>query len=118
MLPVDGVDGFIDSMRGAPKPLALYVFAREREVIRRVERETSSGSLGINVVVAQTGAAALPFGGVGESGMGSYHGKHSFDAFSHRKAVLSKSTAIDTLQLIYPPFDAGWRRQLAKRILG
>ncbi len=118
VLPVDGVDGFIDSMRGAPKPLALYVFAREREVIRRVERETSSGSLGINVVVAQTGAAALPFGGVGESGMGSYHGKHSFDAFSHRKAVLSKSTAIDTLQLIYPPFDAGWRRQLAKRILG
>ncbi|MCR8670318.1 aldehyde dehydrogenase family protein [Agrococcus sp. HG114] len=117
VLPVDGVDGFIETMRDAEKPLALYVFARDRDAVRRVERETSSGALGINIAVAHAGAAALPFGGVGESGSGAYHGKHSFDAFSHRKAVLSKPTGLDTLRMIYPPFS-GRRGRLAKRLLG
>lgn len=117
VLPVDGVDAFIDTMRGRDKPLALYVFARDRDAVRRVERETSSGGLGINVAVAHVGAAGLPFGGVGESGSGAYHGRHSFEAFSHRKAVLSKSTALDTLRVIYPPFTE-LRGKVAKRILG
>jgi aldehyde dehydrogenase (NAD+) len=104
-------------MRGRDKPLALYVFARDRDAVRRVERETSSGSIGVNVAVAHVGAASLPFGGVGESGTGAYHGKHSFDAFSHRKPVLSKPTALDTLRVIYPPFSPR-RGRLAKRILG
>ncbi|SDR71213.1 aldehyde dehydrogenase family protein [Agrococcus carbonis] len=117
VLPVDSVDGFIETMRGAEKPLALYVFARDADAVRRVERETSSGALGINIAVAHVGAAALPFGGVGESGTGAYHGKHSFDAFSHHKAVLSKPTGLDTLRVIYPPFS-GWRARLARRILG
>ncbi|GEK78790.1 aldehyde dehydrogenase family protein [Agrococcus baldri] len=117
VLPVDGVDDFIAATRDAPKPLALYVFARDRDALARVERETSSGALGRNVVVAHTGAPGLPFGGVGASGMGGYHGKHSFEAFSHRKAVLVKPASLDTLRLIYPPFDQGWRKELAKRIL-
>lgn len=117
VLPVDGVDGFIASMRGRAKPLALYVFARDREVVRRVERETSSGALGVNVVVAQYGAKSLPFGGVGESGMGRYHGRFSFESFSHRKAVLSKPTEIDTLRVIYPPFTE-LRARITKRIMG
>lgn len=116
VLPVDGVDAFIDSMRGLDKPLALYVFARDREVVRRVERETSSGSVGVNVVVAHYAAKALPFGGVGESGMGRYHGHFSFEAFSHRKAVMSKSTTLDTLRLLYPPFGE-LRAKLVKRIV-
>ncbi|WP_092919076.1 aldehyde dehydrogenase family protein [Agrococcus baldri] len=117
VLPVDGVDGFIDAMRGRDKPLALYVFARDREVVRRVERETSSGALGVNVAVAHYGAKSLPFGGVGESGMGRYHGRFSFEAFSHRKAVLSKPAAIDTLRVIYPPFTE-LRAAITKRIMG
>ncbi|MGY3129314.1 aldehyde dehydrogenase (NAD+) [Agrococcus sp. UYP33] len=117
VLPVDGVDGFIETMRGRDKPLALYVFARDRDAVRRVERETSSGGLGINIAVAHVGAAGLPFGGVGESGSGAYHGRHSFEVFSHRKAVLSKPTAVDTLRVIYPPFTE-LRGRLAKRILG
>lgn len=117
VLPIDGVDAFVRRMRGLDKPLALYVFAREREAIRRVERETSSGGLGINVAVAHVGSEALPFGGVGESGMGAYHGRHSFEAFSHRKAVLSKPTALDTLRVIYPPVPPE-RRALLRRILG
>lgn len=117
VLPIDGVDAFVRRMRGLEKPLALYVFARDGEAIRRVERETTSGGLGINVTVAHVGSAALPFGGVGESGSGAYHGRHSFEAFSHRKAVLSKPTALDTLRLVYPPIPAG-RRDLIRRILG
>lgn len=117
VLPVDGVDGFIERQRGLDKPLALYVFARDRDAIRRVETETSSGSLGINVAVAQVGAQSLPFGGVGESGTGAYHGRASFEAFSHRKSVLSKPTAIDTLRLVYPPFTEA-RERLVRRFLG
>lgn len=117
VLPVDGVDGFVDAMRGRDKPLALYVFARDREVVRRVEQETSSGAIGVNVAVAHYGAKSLPFGGVGESGTGSYHGHHSFETFSHRKPVLSKPTAIDTLRVIYPPFSE-LRAAIAKRIMG
>lgn len=117
VLPVAGVDGFLAAMRGRDKPLALYVFARDREVVRRVERETSSGALGVNVVVAQYGAKSLPFGGVGESGMGRYHGRFSFETFSHRKAVLSKPASLDTLRLIYPPFS-GLRGAFTKRVMG
>ncbi|WP_347756934.1 aldehyde dehydrogenase family protein [Agrococcus sp. ProA11] len=116
VLPVDGVDAFIESMHHRAKPLALYVFARDREVVRRVERETSSGSVGVNVVVAHYGAKALPFGGVGESGTGRYHGRYSFDAFSHHKGVLSKPTALDTLRLLYPPFGE-LRAAFVKRIV-
>ena len=76
-----------------------------------------AGARGVNIAAAQGGAGGLPFGGVGESGSGAYHGKHSFDAFSHHRWVLSKPTAIDTLRVIYPPFSS-WRGRLAKRILG
>ncbi|MFP5251873.1 MAG: aldehyde dehydrogenase family protein [Actinomycetes bacterium] len=117
VLPVDGVDGFLETMRGADKPLALYVFARDADVVRRVERETSSGAVGVNVALAQYGARTIPFGGVGESGSGAYHGRHSFEAFSHRKPVFSKPTAVDTLRLVYPPFTP-WRERITRRLMG
>lgn len=117
VLPVDGVDGFLETMRGADKPLALYVFARDADVVRRVERETSSGAVGVNVALAQYGARTIPFGGVGESGSGAYHGRHSFEAFSHRKPVFSKPTAVDTLRMVYPPFTP-WRERLTRRLMG
>ncbi|RWR20320.1 aldehyde dehydrogenase family protein [Agrococcus lahaulensis] len=117
VLPVDGVDGFLETMRGADKPLALYVFARDADVVRRVERETSSGAVGVNVALAQYGARTIPFGGVGESGSGAYHGRHSFEAFSHRKPVFSKPTAVDTLRMVYPPFTP-WRERITRRLMG
>ncbi|MEV7528499.1 aldehyde dehydrogenase family protein [Agrococcus sediminis] len=117
VLPVDGVDAFLETMRGADKPLALYVFARDADVVRRVERETSSGAVGVNVALAQYGARTIPFGGVGESGSGAYHGRHSFEAFSHRKPVFSKPTAVDTLRMVYPPFTP-WRERLTRRLMG
>ncbi|UOW00768.1 aldehyde dehydrogenase family protein [Agrococcus sp. SCSIO52902] len=117
VLPVDGVDGFLETMRGADKPLALYVFARDADVVRRVERETSSGAVGVNVALAQYGARTIRFGGVGESGSGAYHGRHSFEAFSHRKPVFSKPTAVDTLRMVYPPFTP-WRERITRRLMG
>lgn len=105
VIPVDDVDAAIAFVNAKPKPLALYVFTRDQRVARRFERETSSGSLGINVSVAQISSPGMPFGGVGESGSGAYHGKFSFDAFSHRKGVVRKLLNPDTFALVYPPGD-------------
>ncbi|MGL5922503.1 aldehyde dehydrogenase [Chroococcidiopsis sp.] len=97
------------------KPLALYLFSRDRNLQKRVLEETSSGSACINDTVLQFVVPALPFGGVGSSGMGKYHGKASFDTFSHYKSVLYRSLAIE-INLRYPPYRG--KLPLLKRILG
>ena len=98
-----------------PKPLALYLFSRNKNLQQRVCRETSSGSVCINDTVMQFGVPSLPFGGVGDSGIGSYHGKLSFDTFSHYKSVLKRSFLFD-IKLRYAPYKG--KLQLLKRILG
>jgi aldehyde dehydrogenase (NAD+) len=97
----------ISYVRGGDKPLALYVFSDRREVRRAFLRDTSSGALTFGLPVAHLAIPDLPFGGVGESGMGSYHGKRSIEVFSHEKSVVSKPLAPDTMALIYPPFEEG-----------
>ena len=72
------------------KPLALYVFSEDAGVREAFTEQTSSGALDFGVPAAHLFVPGLPFGGVGESGMGSYHGRHSIDTFSHRKAILDK----------------------------
>lgn len=109
IVPLDGLDAFCQLQRDRPKPLALYAFARDRAVLDRIERETTSGAFGRNVAVAHLQVPGLPFGGVGESGYGAYHGRRSFDVFSHRKAVLSKPTVPDTLRLVTPPITPAKR---------
>ena len=99
-----------------PKPLALYVYSADRQVRRDFETQTSSGALDINVGLAHMSVPGLPFGGVGASGHGAYHGKRSFDTFSHAKAVLSKPLAPDTLSLIYPPYTAA-KGRMARGLL-
>ncbi|MCU0691507.1 MAG: aldehyde dehydrogenase family protein [Polyangiaceae bacterium] len=97
-----------------PKPLALYVFSSDKHVQQQVVQRTSSGGVTINHVWLHLAVPGLPFGGVGESGMGAYHGRASFDTFTHRKAVLQKTTAIDP-PLFYPPyhdFKVRWLRRL------
>lgn len=88
-----------------PKPLALYVFSESTEVRRDFMNQTSSGALGFNVPLAHMSVHDLPFGGVGMSGSGAYHGKRSFDIFSHAKAVLSKPLRPETLGVIFPPYS-------------
>lgn len=116
IVTVDGLDRFLDIQRDRPKPLAAYGFARSKRVLDRIERTTSSGAFGRNVAVVHLQVPGLPFGGVGTSGYGAYHGKRSFDAFTHDKAVLAKPTFPDTLRLIIPPLS-GWRRALIRRLI-
>ena len=97
------------------KPLALFLFTTDRSVQHDVLERTSSGGATINHAWLHITVPALPFGGVGESGMGAYHGRASFDTFTHRKSVLQKSTAID-LPPLYPPYtasQAAWLRRLS-----
>jgi len=103
---VRGVDDAVRFVTAREKPLALYVFSDDDRVRRRFLRDTSSGGVGIGAPSAHLGVPGLPFGGVGASGMGRYHGEHSIDTFSNLKAVLEKPLRPDTLTLIYPPFTA------------
>jgi aldehyde dehydrogenase (NAD+) len=94
----------IEFVNARPKPLALYIFTGDKAVADEVLGRTSSGGACVNDVVLHLAIPELPFGGVGESGMGAYHGKAGFETFSHRKAVLAKVAAMD-MALRYPPFD-------------
>ena len=88
-----------------PKPLALYLFTRDRQSERNIMDGLSYGGGCVNDTIMQLASSSMGFGGVGESGMGSYHGKDSFETFSHRKSILKKSDRID-LPVRYMPYDA------------
>jgi len=96
------------------KPLALYVMSARRSVRRAFLERTSSGALAFNVGAAHLSVPGLPFGGVGASGTGAYHGKRTFDVFSHQRAVLSKPLSPDTLRLVYPPYTPRKSRFISK----
>lgn len=98
ILPVivyDTLDEAIAYITKRPKPLALYLFTSSKQTMNKVESRTSSGSMAVNDAVIQLANVHFPFGGVGNSGMGQYHGKHSFLTFSHQKPVLHKATHFD-----------------------
>jgi aldehyde dehydrogenase (NAD+) len=90
IVEVPGLDEAIDFINDRDKPLALYAFTESDTTRERLAAETSSGGLGFGLPLAHLTVSDLPFGGVGESGMGSYHGRYSIETFSHRKAVLAK----------------------------
>ncbi|MEU0211886.1 aldehyde dehydrogenase family protein [Streptomyces canus] len=90
IVTVPGLDEAIDFINDRDKPLALYVFTDSDTTRRRIADETSSGGLGYGLPLAHLTVSDLPFGGVGESGMGNYHGRYSIETFSHRKAILEK----------------------------
>jgi aldehyde dehydrogenase (NAD+) len=115
VLTVKGTDEAIDFVNARPKPLALYVFSNVEEVQNRVIEGTSSGGASINHVWLHLAVPELPFGGIGASGMGAYHGRASFETFTHRKSVLKKPTRIDP-PLMYPPYTATKAKWL-KRLL-
>jgi len=102
---------FINSQ---PKPLALYLFSQDRTLQQRILEETSSGGVCLNDTIIHCSISSLPFGGVGASGIGSYHGKASFDTFSHYKSVLQNPLWLD-LKLRYPPYHG--KLPLLKRLL-
>ena len=96
-----------------PKPLALYLFSENKALIKRLTERLSFGGGCINDTIIHLATSEMGFGGVGESGMGAYHGKVGFDTFSHRKSIVKKSTRID-LPMRYRPHKPFYRRLLGR----
>ena len=117
LVPVASAEAAVELITAADKPLALYVFTEQEAVKDLFRRRTSSGGLSFNAPLLHLSVPELPFGGVGESGTGAYHGKHSFVVFSHVRAVMDKPLAPDTLRLVYPPYT-GLRARLAGAAVG
>ncbi|MBB5832731.1 aldehyde dehydrogenase family protein [Brachybacterium aquaticum] len=115
LLAVDGPDEAIARIRAGEKPLTAYVFTPRREIEERFAEETSSGSLALGLTLAHVGTPAMPFGGVGESGTGAYHGRASLETFTHAKPVVRKPLHPDTLRLVMPPYRP-WKKALLGRL--
>lgn len=115
VISISSIDSAIGYVSRRDKPLALYVFARDESVQNRVLAGTSAGGTTVNHIWLHLGVPELPFGGVGPSGMGSYHGRRSFETFSHQRAVLKKPTLPDP-PLLVPPYSARKLRWI-KRLL-
>ena len=105
VLAFDDFDSVIDELKEKDKPLALYIFSGNKKHIKRVTSELSYGGGCINDVVIHLATSEMAFGGVGESGMGGYHGKDGFDAFSHYKSIVDKKTWMD-LPMRYQPYKS------------
>jgi aldehyde dehydrogenase (NAD+) len=115
VLTVQSLDDAIGFVNSRPKPLAAYLFTKSKSVRERVIKEVSAGGMLVNHLVFQFATTKLPFGGVGPSGMGAYHGKWGFEEFSHKKSVLTKPTRPDLTAMIYPPYtEKAWK--LARRL--
>ncbi|MEX0720162.1 MAG: aldehyde dehydrogenase [Balneolaceae bacterium] len=105
----------VDIINGKPKPMALYLFTKSSEAEQMIIQNCSFGGGAINDVVVHIANHKMPYGGVGKSGMGSYHGKNSFELFSHRKSIVKKSFWLD-LPFRYPPYKGKlkWIKRLLK----
>lgn len=126
ILPIiayDSLEEAIAFVQARPKPLALYIFGKSEVKINEVIARTTSGSTCVNHCILQIANQSVPFGGVGMSGTGNYHGIYGFKTFSHERNVMRQS-ALDTMTFLYPPYhkkgDKGWRafiQNLVKKIL-
>ena len=107
ILPIvsyESLDEAVDKVRDGEKPLAMYIFSKNKEYIGGVKSRISSGNITINDTVKHVSIDSLPFGGVGHSGMGSYHGKYSIETFSHRRGVYRNKARFNIKQ-IAPPYN-------------
>ena len=116
VLTFEDFDDLLVELKQKEKPLALYLFSSNRKHIHRVTTELSYGGGCINDVVIHLATSEMGFGGVGESGMGSYHGKAGFDAFSHYKSIVDKKTWLD-LPMRYQPYQNKWYEKLVRFFL-
>ncbi|MCT4597019.1 MAG: aldehyde dehydrogenase [Vallitalea sp.] len=104
VLEFEDIDEVIKEINSKPRPLALYCFADDKKIYSKVTSSVSYGGGCINDTISHIANVNLPFGGNGNSGMGSYHGEASFDTFSHKKSILKKSTKIN-ITLPFPPYS-------------
>ena len=115
MVEIDNVAEAIAFINSKPHPLALYVFSEDDRAIDAVIERTTAGGVTVNGTILHISNPNLPFGGVGESGMGAYHGKSSIDIFQHRKPVLRKSTKVDP-SIAYPPYTEKKMKLIRKAV--
>jgi len=111
IIPYRTLDDALRVINAREKPLVLYLFSRSRQVIRDVLRGTRAGGTAINDTLIQFYQLNLPFGGVGNSGMGKAHGVFGFEAFSNARGVFEQPTRFSTIQLLYPPYNK-WKQKL------
>ncbi|MEE3754973.1 aldehyde dehydrogenase family protein [Mycobacterium intracellulare] len=104
IITVDSVDAACQYVNQKPKPLALYIFSKKAEQARQIIDRTPSGGVVVNHAMMHCLVPQLPFGGVGASGMGDYHGRWGFETMSHRRAVLAKTSRPDP-SIVYPPYS-------------
>lgn len=104
VISVNDTDEAIAVVNSLPKPLAMYIFGKDKRQTERVLERTSAGGTCINDCVVHLSNPHLPFGGVNNSGMGRYHGFHGFEELSHKRAVF-KQSRLNVLKLIYPPYS-------------
>lgn len=115
VVTVKNLDEAISFVNSRPKPLAAYLFTKAKAVRERVIKEVPAGGMVVNHLIFHFATHKLPFGGVGPSGLGAYHGKFGFEEFSHRKSVLTKPTRPDLGAMIYPPYtEKAWK--LARKL--
>jgi len=111
-----GIDEVIDYVNAHPRPLALYYFGEDEGEKRRILDRTTSGGVAVNDVMMHVAQEDLPFGGVGASGMGSYHGYDGFKNFSHAKAIYEQGKRFDLGRFMRPPFTPRLRKILSSQI--
>lgn len=117
IIPYTDLNVAIEFINKKPKPLALYIFSESKSTIQSILKNTSSGGVCVNDVLVHLSNPHLPFGGVGGSGMGSYHGIFGFKTFSHERAVLIQSR-INTTKMIYPPYEKkSWVLKLLRKLM-
>ncbi|CCD15885.1 unnamed protein product [Trypanosoma congolense IL3000] len=113
IIPYETLAEVLKIINGGEKPLALYIFSKNKKFISEVERHTSSGAVLVNDVIMHAGAMGLPFGGVGRSGMGAYHGKYSFQTFSHLRPIMRRCFTFSSLDAVrFPPYSRAKSRVL------
>src|SRR3954471_15159067 len=113
VLEVNSVQQVIDFVNGRPSPLGLYIFAEDQHVVQQILDSTASGDAGVNECTIQPLIPDLPFGGVGNSGMGKYHGEWGFGTYTNARGVLYHGTRVDP-DLRYPPY--GSQKALRERV--
>ena len=118
MLPVRTYASFEDTVaevNARPRPLALYYFGEDEQECEALLTRTHSGGVTINDVIFHFSMDELPFGGVGASGIGAYHGHRGFTEFSHEKAIY-RQTASEMIAMLRPPYGAAFRKQVAGQL--
>jgi aldehyde dehydrogenase (NAD+) len=116
IITFDNFNSIIYDLKSKEKPLALYIFSHDKQNIKRVTEELSFGGGCINDVIIHLATTEMGFGGVGESGMGAYHGKTGFETFSHFKSIVDKKTWID-LPMRYQPYKSKFYEKLLRFFL-